>query len=87
MVFYMKKYVHGDLHENVPNRLTGGETIGRCGVIGVGMFLLEELCHWCWSFRFQRLKPVLVSFSSIAINPDIELSTTVSACMLPRFPL
>lgn len=44
MVCYMKKYVHGGLHEN---RLTGDETMGRGDVIGVGVFLLEELCHGC----------------------------------------
>jgi hypothetical protein len=38
----------GGLKENVPHRLIGSGTIGRCGLVGVGVALLR--CVWpCWS--------------------------------------
>ena len=33
------------------------ERIGRfnrCGFVGAGMALLEEVCHWQWALRFQK---------------------------------
>jgi hypothetical protein len=34
-----------------------------CGLVGVGVALLEEECHWQWAPRFQKPKPSSVSLS------------------------
>ena len=31
--------------------------LGGCGLFGVGVALLEEVCHWEWALGFQKLKP------------------------------
>jgi hypothetical protein len=31
--------------------------------VGVGVALLEEMCHWGWALRFQNPKPDPVSLS------------------------
>lgn len=36
----------GGLDENVPDSLMGGGTIGRCGLVGLGLTFREEVCHW-----------------------------------------
>ena len=35
----------GSLNENGTHGLLGNGTVRRCGLIGVGVALLEELCH------------------------------------------
>ena len=30
-------------------------TIRSCGIVGVGMALLEEVCPWGWALRSQML--------------------------------
>ena len=37
--------VCGGLKEKDPQRRTGNDTIRRCGLVGVGVALLEEVCH------------------------------------------
>ena len=31
-------------------------TIRRCGLVGVGVTLFDEVCHCGWTMRFQMLK-------------------------------
>ena len=35
----------GGSNQNDPHRLIGNGTIRRCGLVGVGVTLLKELCH------------------------------------------
>jgi hypothetical protein len=35
----------GSLNENGPHRFIESGTIGRCGFVGIGMALLEVVCH------------------------------------------
>ena len=38
--------------ENGPYRPTGSGTIRKCGLVEVGLVLLEEVCHWRgWGFE------------------------------------
>ena len=52
----------GDLNENGPQRLTGNVTIGRCEFVGVGVALLEEMCHLQWVCGFRG--PVSLNLSA-----------------------
>jgi hypothetical protein len=38
--------VCGGLNENGLSRHIGNGPIRRCGLVGVGVALLEEVCHW-----------------------------------------
>ena len=51
------------------NKLTGSGTIGRCGLIGVGVALLEEVCH----------KGAGFNISDAQARPSVTLS---SYCLL-----
>jgi hypothetical protein len=42
----------------------GSGTIRRCGLVSVGMALLEEVCHWFWQFLDSRLWGLLCSSSA-----------------------
>ena len=63
--------VCGGLNENGPHRLIGSGTVGRFGLIGIGVTLLEEVCQGGWALRFQRCVQcgTLLLFS----GPDVEL--------------
>lgn len=71
---------------HVPSSHTGSGTIVRCVDAGVGMFFLEQMCHWPWVFRYQMIQPDSMSLLWSVKNPDVEISAPVSACMLPCFP-
>ena len=84
----------GGLNENVPHRLLEIGTIGSCGLVGVGVALLEEVCHWGWALGFQKPKPGALSLSLLSASPAVcqsrcrhlsYLSSTRSACILPCF--
>jgi hypothetical protein len=36
----------------VPYRFIGSSTTRWYGLVGVGVALLEEVCHWGWALRF-----------------------------------
>jgi hypothetical protein len=61
------------------------DTIRRYGLFGVGVVLMEENCHWRLALRSEALKPGLVDHCLflLPVDPDVELSSTVTACMLP----
>lgn len=42
----------GGLNKNGPHRPIGIGTSRKCGLVGVGVALLEELCHREWALRF-----------------------------------
>ena len=42
----------GGLNKNGPYRPVGSGTIRRCGLVGIGVALLEEVCHRGWALRF-----------------------------------
>jgi hypothetical protein len=53
----------GGLNRYGPHRLLyldawpiGSGTIRRCGLVGVGVTLFDEVCHCGWTMRFQMLK-------------------------------
>lgn len=52
------------LKGNGPTRLLGSGIIRTCILDGVGVVLLEEVCHWGWALRFQLFKPGPMSLSS-----------------------
>ena len=33
------------------------ERIMECGLVGGGVALLEEVCHWGWALKFQKPLP------------------------------
>ena len=57
-----------------PPRLTGNGTIRKCGLVGVGITLLEKLCYWAWALRFQKLRPGTVTLSPCCLPTSIENS-------------
>ena len=52
------RLIRNDLHKlNVNECMAiGSGTIRRCGLIGVGVTLLEEVFHW-QAWRFYKFKP------------------------------
>jgi hypothetical protein len=54
----------GCWNENDPHRLIGSGTIRRCGLVGVGVALLEDCVTEGWALRPQMLKPGPLSLSS-----------------------
>jgi hypothetical protein len=70
-----------------------GET-GRHDLVGVGVALLKEVCHWGWALRIQGPESGLVALSLflLPVDLDIELLATyffitmsawVPLCFLP----
>lgn len=64
--------------------------IRRCGFFGVGVSLLEEVCHQRWALGLQmfKLSPVFKLFLLSAGDVEATLTylcSTMSACMLPCF--
>lgn len=57
-------------------------TTGPCGLVRVGVALLEKVCHWEWALKSQMLKPGPVSHSLFLLpaNPDVEFLATMPAC-------
>lgn len=56
------------------HRLMESGTVRRCGIVEVGVDLLEEVCHWGWSSRFQMLSQAQChSLSLLPANLDVEL--------------
>ena len=77
----------GSLSVIGPHNLIGSGTIRRCGFVGVGMALLEEVCDcegglWCFlcSEQPSELVDFLLSTKCRILN---SFSSTISACMLP----
>jgi hypothetical protein len=66
------------LNEKGPHRLIESGTIGRFGLVGVSIALLEEVHHCCWALRSQMLLFLL------SVNLNIELSAASPA---PHFAL
>ena len=67
-----------------------GGTIRRCGLVGAGVVLLEEVCAWERALRAQKLKSGLVClmYFLLPMDPDVELSAPLQhvclhAAMLP----
>ena len=48
------------------------ELYGRLAGLG-DMALLEEVCHWQWAWRFQRLSG---SLFLLPVDSDVKLSAT-----------
>ena len=68
------------LNRNGTHRLIQSGTIGKGGLVGLGVALLEEMCHW-EVLTSQMLKLGLVSFS-LPDDPDVDLSAPSPApCM------
>lgn len=45
--------------------------IWGCGFVGAGVAVIEEVCHWLRSLRFQNAKSGPVSFSLFLLPPDL----------------
>ena len=63
----------------------GTDFIRRHGLVGIGVALLEKVCHSVCAVGFQMLKPgSTLFFLAAAINPDIKLlfPTQHCACLL-----
>ena len=58
------------------------ERIRTCGLVGIGVALSEEVCHWGWVLRFQKLKASPMA-DSLPADQDVELSATFPAPCLP----
>lgn len=66
-------------------------SIGRCGLPGVGVTLLDDVCHWGRVLRSQMLMPCPRWHSPPAVcrSRDRALSSfcsTMSACVPPCLP-
>ena len=49
-------YMCGALNERGLHMFIESESIRRCGLAGVGVALLEEVCHSGWALGFQMLR-------------------------------
>jgi hypothetical protein len=79
------------LNEKFFHWLIGSNTIRRCGFVGIGVALLEEMCHWGWALGLQKPSPGLVPFSLHAAYRSRQRTlsffpSTMSACTLSCFP-
>jgi hypothetical protein len=56
-------------------------TSRRCSLVEIGVALLEEVCHWGWALRFQKLQPNPMAhlLFLVPVNQDVELSATTAA--------
>jgi hypothetical protein len=60
------------------------DTIRRCDLVGVGVALLEEMCHcggWALSSPMLKLCPMWTLL--LLLDPDVELSAPSPAPCLP----
>jgi hypothetical protein len=59
----------------------GSGTIRRCGLVRVGLALLEEVCHCGVSFKILVLaawRPVLFC---LPLDEDVELAAPLESCL------
>ena len=56
--------------------------IKRCGLVDLGISLLEEVYHWKWAVRFQKPKPAPLSHFLLPGDSDVELLATSPALYL-----
>jgi hypothetical protein len=68
----------------------GSGTIRRCGLVGEGVALLEEVCHWGWGgagFEVscaQTLPSVEDShLFLLPVDQDVELTASLAPCLSP----
>jgi hypothetical protein len=53
--------------------------IRGCGLVGVGVAFLEEVCHWRWAlFNVSKLHGSSSVCPSLPENPDVELTIPMS---------
>ena len=70
----------------------GCDTIRRCGLVGIGVTLLEKVCQCragLWGLIYAQAMPSVVhSLSLMPSDLDVELSAYpgMSTCMQPCFP-
>jgi hypothetical protein len=76
-------YLCGGLNEKCSPQTHREWSYWRCGLVGVGVTLLEEMCHWGWALRSQMIKPGSMAHSLVPADPDIELSATSPVPWLP----
>jgi hypothetical protein len=77
-------YMCGALNERGLHMFIESESIRRCGLAGVGVALLEEVCPSRWALKFQVLKPGPACFPSFCqSDSDAELLATSAASCLP----
>jgi hypothetical protein len=65
---------------------TGSGTIRRCGFVGVGVALLEEVCHCGMGFEVSYAQAILSVVYSLLLLPsdqDVDLSAPSPAPCLP----
>ena len=78
--------VCGGLNAIVSNKLIGSDTIRRCSFVGVGMPLLEEVCHSLGLIYAQAMISVSVHFLLLS-DQDIEFLTPalrlLPCCCIP----
>ena len=62
----------------------GDDLIGRCGLIGVGVALLEEVGYWGRTFEVSEVQVCLVYLSRIlSADQNVGLSVPSPAPCLP----
>ena len=61
-IHYFSIAVYGNLNENGSYRPIGRGTIRRGSLVEVGVALLEKVCHWGWTLRFQMFNPGPMSY-------------------------
>ena len=59
--------------------------IRRCGLIGVGVASLEQVCHCGQTLRFQNPKPDLVVWSQLLLQHHVSLCATMHPTMLVMY--
>ena len=61
--------------------------IKRCGLVGVNVALLEEMCHSGWALKFQKAKPgPVASACGSRCKTCSDIQYHVCLCMPPCFP-
>jgi len=66
--------------------LIGSSAVRRCGLVGVGVILLEEECHCesgLWSLLYSSYNRCGTQFPSATEDQYVELSTPSLASYLP----
>jgi hypothetical protein len=59
----------------------GSGTIGRCGLVGMGVTWLEWVCHCGYGYKILTLVAWKAVFHYQPLDEDIELSAPPAPCL------
>ena len=62
----------GSVNEIGPHNFIRSDTMRRCGFVGVGMVLLEEVCHCMVSFEVSYVQDITECLSQVSVSCKIK---------------